>query len=339
MRHPLQTDSDGASTLAVLGDRGSSIFSRHFHIFRRYGMLMILLLLVLVFLVSSPAFRTTNNLINLVQQNSIYGIVACGMLFMIIAGGFDLSVGSVAAMAGVVAAYLFTTLPAYSIPIGVAGGLAAGLAAGFLNGVLIAKIGINPFIATLGTQILIRGLLFIATDARPIYGLPIEYTVVGLGKIGPIPVATLIFALVALGSYYVLRFTRFGHYVYSVGGSPVSSRLNGINVDRVTILAYVIGGGLAALGGLVLLGQTIIGQPAAAETWPLTIIAIVVIGGTPLTGGVGGVLSVVVGTFILGTIANALNLYNASPYWQPAITGLIVLMSVAMERYGARFEK
>lgn len=287
-------------------------------------------------LVFSPAFRSGTNLVNLLQQNAVFGIVACGMLFMVVVGGFDLSVGSVGAMAGVVAAFLFTRdLP---IALGVAGGLLSGLLAGLFNGFLIAKVRINPFVTTLGTQILFRGLLFIATDARPIYGLPEEYSVVGLGRIGPFPIAASLFGIVALVTGVTLRFTRFGHYVYAVGGDAEASRRAGINVDRVKICSYGIGGGLAALGGLVLLGQSNIGQPAVAEQWPLTVIAIVVIGGTPLTGGEGGILSVLLGTFILGTLANALNLFNVSPYWQPAVTGLIVLMAVALERLGKRSE-
>ncbi len=306
---------------------------------RRFGMLVVFLALFLLFAATSPAFRSSANLVNLLQQNATFGIVACGMLVMIVTGGFDLSVGAVAAMSSVVAAYLITHLPVAAIPLGVLGALAAGALAGFLNGTLIAMLGINPFVATLGSQILIRGLLYIATDARPVYGMPEEFTVVGIGEVGPFPVATSIFALVALATFLVLRFTQFGHYLYAVGGNEEASGLAGINVARVKVLAYVAGGVLAALGGLVLLGQTNIGQPAGAEQWPLTVIAIVVVGGTPLSGGIGGIMSVILGTFILGMVGNALNLYNASPYWQPAITGVILLTSVGLERYTARLEQ
>src|SRR2546425_3539283 len=302
-------------------------------------MLVVFLGLFLVFAATSPAFRSSANLVNLLQQNATFGIVACGMLLMIVTGGFDLSVGAVAAMSGVVGAYLITHLPGLAIPLGVLGALATGALAGLLNGVLIAVVGINPFVATLGSQILTRGLLYIATDARPIYGMHAEFATVGIGEIGRFPVATSLFALVALGTFLLLRFTQFGHYLYAVGGNEEASGLAGIQVSRVKTLAYVAGGTLAALGGLVLLGQTNIGQPAAAEQWPLTVIAIVVVGGTPLSGGTGGITSVILGTFILGMVGNALNLYNASPYWQPAITGLILLTSVGLERYTARFEQ
>jgi len=308
-------------------------------VLRRFGMLGVFLVLFLVFAATSPPFRSSTNLINLLQQNATFGIVACGMLLMIITGGFDLSVGAVAAMSGVVAAYLITHLPIFAIPLGLVGALAAGALAGLLNGLLIAVLRINPFVATLGSQILLRGLLYIATDARPVYGMPGEFTLVGIGSIGPFPVATTIFGLVAFATFLILRFTQFGHYLYAVGGNEEASELAGINTTRVKVLAYVAGACLAALGGLVLLGQTNIGQPAAAEQWPLTVIAIVVVGGTPLSGGAGGIMSVILGTFILGMVGNALNLYNASPYWQPAITGLILLTSVGLERYTARSEQ
>jgi ribose transport system permease protein/putative xylitol transport system permease protein len=299
-------------------------------------MLLIFTAMFLVFLTTSPAFRSAANLANLLQQNAIYGIVACGMLLMIIVGGFDLSVGSIGAMTGVVAAYLFTHVGTYAIPLGVLGGLTAGVAAGVLNGTLIAKLGINPFVATLGSAIFIRGLIFISTDARPIYGLPPEYTVVGLGRLGPIHIATLIFGIVALSTWALLRFSLAGHYMYAAGGNEEASRLAGINTERVKLLAFALGGAAAAVAGLILLGQTNIGHPASAEDWPLTAIAIVVVGGTPLAGGVGSVSSVLLGTLVLGSVGNALNLYNASPYWQPAITGLILLTSVGLERYAAK---
>lgn len=299
----------------------------------RYGMLAIFVGIVFVLLITVPAFRNPTNLLNLLQQNSIIGIVACGMAMMIIVGGFDLSVGAIGAMSSVVAAGVFIAL---GIPFGVVASLAAGLVVGLLNGGLIAKVGINPFVATLGTQILVTGLLFVATDARPVYGLPPGWTFVGLGRLGPIPVATIVFGVVAVAVWITLRFTTFGHYIYAVGGNPEASRLAGVPVDRVRIATYAVGGLLAAVAGLVLLGQTNIGQPAAATTWPLTAIAAVVVGGTPLSGGIGSVWGAVLGTLLLGTVGNALNLIGVSPYWQPAVTGLVILAAVGIDSYGRK---
>lgn len=198
---------------------------------RRFGMLGVFLVLFLIFAATSAPFRSSANLVNHLQQNATFGIVACGMLLMIVTGGFDLSVGAVAAMSGVVAAYLITHLPLFPIPLGLAGALAAGALAGLFNGLLIAVLRINPFVATLGSQILLRGLLYIATDARPVYGVPGEFTVVGIGSIGPFPVATTIFGLVALATFLILRFTQFGHYLYAVGGNEEASELAGINLN------------------------------------------------------------------------------------------------------------
>jgi ribose transport system permease protein/putative xylitol transport system permease protein len=188
-------------------------------------------------------------------------------------------------------------------------------------------------VATLGTQVLVYGLLFVATDARPVYGMPTGFTWLGLGKVGPVPVAVIVYGIVILATWFILRRTTFGQHIYSVGGGRDASWLAGVNVDRVTIATYGIGSLLAALAGLVLLGQTNIGQPATAESWPLAAIAAVVVGGVPLSGGVGGVGAAVLGTLLLGVVANALNLFSVSPFWQPAITGLVILVAVGLDSY------
>jgi ribose transport system permease protein/putative xylitol transport system permease protein len=296
----------------------------------RYGMAAIFAILVVVLVVANESFRNPQNLINILQQNSIIGIVACGMLLMIVVGGFDLSVGAVGAMSGVVAAVVIINV---GILPGVIVALLCGLGVGLLNGTLIAKIGINPFVATLGTQVLIYGLLFVATDARPVYGMPAGFTWLGLGKIGPVPVAVVVFAIVLVITWIVLRRTTFGQHIYAVGGGRDASWLAGVNVDRVTVATYGIGSLFAALAGLVLLGQTNIGQPATAEAWPLAAIAAVVVGGVPLTGGVGGVGAALLGTLLLGVVANGLNLFSVSPFWQPAITGLVILVAVGLDSY------
>lgn len=296
----------------------------------RYGMAAIFAIVVGILVIANDNFREPQNLINILQQNSIIGIVACGMLLMIIVGGFDLSVGAVGAMSGVIAAVAIINFGVFA---GIFAALLCGLLVGILNGSLIAKIGINPFVATLGTQVLIYGLLYVGTDARPVYGLPPGFTWIGLGKIGVVPVAVVIYVVIIAVTWVILRRTTFGQHIYSVGGSRDASWLAGVNVDRVTIATYGIGALFAAIAGLVLLGQTNIGQPATAEAWPLAAIAAVVVGGVPLTGGVGGVGSAVLGTLLLGVVANALNLFSVSPFWQPAITGLVILVAVGLDSY------
>jgi ribose/xylose/arabinose/galactoside ABC-type transport system permease subunit len=289
--------------------------------------------LLVVFAASIPHFATWANAANVLQRNSIIGIVACGMLLMIILGGFDLSVGAVGAMSSVAAAALIVQI---SLSVGILAALGLGLLVGLSNGFCIAKIGINAFVATLATQVMVTGLLFVCTSAQPVYGVPESFTWLGLGKIGPIPVPTLVFVGVAIFTWALLRFTTFGHYIYIVGGNRTAARLAGINVDAVIIATYGIGGLFAAIAGVVLLGETNIGQPASAADWPLTAIAAVVVGGVPLSGGVGKVGAAVLGTLLLGIIANALNLTGISPYWQPAVTGAVILVAVGIDAYQRR---
>jgi len=194
-------------------------------------------------------------------------------------------------------------------------------------------VGITPLIATLGSASIISGIVFASTNAAPISGIPVEFTQLGLGKVGGFPVAALVFLGVAILVYITLKWTKFGHYVYAVGSSREAARLAGVPVQTVVLFAFAVGGLLAGLAGLVLLGQTSIGQSTAGATWPLSAIAAVVVGGTPLRGGTGGVHSAVIGTLLLGVLSNALNLYGVSPYWQPAVTGVVVLLAVGVDSY------
>ncbi|MBO3095581.1 ABC transporter permease [Cellulomonas dongxiuzhuiae] len=294
----------------------------------RHALFLVFVVVVGALSIMSPTFRSVPNLVNIVEQQSIIGVVACGMLLMILLGGFDLSVGAVGAATSVIAAWTMSTS---GIVPGVLASLALGAVIGLCNGLLIAKVGINPFVATLGMQSLITGVLFVFTDATPVYGVPEAFTVIGLGRIGAVPVAALIYAAVVLATWAMLRFTTLGHHIYAVGGSPEASRLAGIRVHRVTITAYVLGALAAAIGGLILLGQTSIGQPSAAQGWPLSAIAAVAIAGVALTGGSGGVGNVVIGTLLLGVVSNALNLFGISPYWQPAFTGAVIIGAVGID--------
>jgi ribose/xylose/arabinose/galactoside ABC-type transport system permease subunit len=267
------------------------------------------------------------------QQNSVIGIIACAMTFAIISGGFDLSVGAGAALASVVGAALMINV---SIPFGVVGALAAGLALGLLNGGLIAYVGINPFVSTLGTATVVRGLIYVATNATPFFGVPGGFTRLGLGRTGPLPNATWIFLVVAALLTFVLTQTRFGHYVYTIGGNPVAAAEMGVDVRRVKLAVYALVGVSAAIAGIILTGQTAGGQPRAAIDYELTAITAVIVGGAPLGGGRGNMAGTIVGVFLLGVLANALNLFGAPPFWQPVVTGTILVLAVGIDSYAAR---
>jgi ribose/xylose/arabinose/galactoside ABC-type transport system permease subunit len=300
---------------------------------RRYGIAVVFAALVVTMVIASPQFRTKGNFLNLLQQNAIIGILACAMTFAIILGGFDLSVGANAALSSVVAARLMIE---FSIPVGIAGALLAGLLVGLVNGLLIAYVGVNPFVSTLGTMTVVRGLVYVYTNATPLFGVDFSFTRVGLGRSVGVPNPFWIFLVVAIILYILLSQTRFGHYIYAIGGNALAAREMGINVKRTRLLVYALIGVCAAISGIILVGQTATGQPAGALNYELTAIAAVIVGGATLSGGYGNLLSTIVGVYLLGIVSNALNLFGVSPFWQPVATGSILIVAVAVDSAAAR---
>lgn len=295
---------------------------------RSWGIAIVFLVLVAVFSIVTPLFFTINNLRNLFEQNVVYGILACGMLFPIITGGFDLSVGSTAALTGIVTATLLSR--GTNAILAVILGLLVGVGIGTLNGVLISIVGINPFVTTLGTMTAVRGLVFIFTRGMPVSGIPPALNVIGMGSIGIIPVPMLIWLLVFACCFFVLRYARFGAYVYAVGGNEHSAFLSGVKVNKIKIISYAISGMLASLAGLVLLFRVMLAVGQAANGYELIAIGACVIGGCELDGGKGGAVEAVLGTLILGVILNELHLLGVSPYWESTITGLMILLAVGL---------
>jgi ribose/xylose/arabinose/galactoside ABC-type transport system permease subunit len=286
----------------------------------------------------SPSFRTTANLTNILEQNSMLGIVACGMVVMIISGGFDLSVGAVGATVAVTAAYFSNHS---GVPAAIVVGLGVGMVIGLLNGLLIAKGRINPFMTTFAMASIVTGVLFVATSAAPVNANAGWLTTLALlGHVAGIPDAFVLYMIVALITWLLLTRTKWGHYLYSVGGNREASFLSGVPVISTQAAAFVFGSLCAAIGGLLLLGQSDIGQPSSATDWPLTAIAICVIAGVPLSGGEGRVQDTIAAALLLGVVYNGLNLLNVSPYVQPAVTGAVILTAVAadqLSRRGASF--
>lgn len=294
---------------------------------------MVFLALVATMLIASPQFRTQGNFLNLLQQNAIIGILACGMTFAIILGGFDLSVGANAALCSVVAAKVMIDV---DIGLGIVAALLAGIVVGLVNGLLIAYVGVNPFVSTLGTMTVIRGLVYVYTNATPLFGVDFSFTRVGLGRSLGVPNPFWIFLGVALILWSLLSLTRFGHYIYAIGGNAVAARQMGIDVKRMRLLVYMLIGVCAAASGIILVGQTATGQPAGALGYELTAIAAVIIGGATLSGGYGNLVSTIIGVFLLGVVSNALNLFGVSPFWQPVATGTILVVAVAIDSAAAR---
>lgn len=298
---------------------------------RNHGILVAFVVLCIVLSLSSEFFLTWNNWTNIVRQTAINGILAIGVTFVILTKGIDLSVGSVAALAGAVGAS-FVVLPEPSfVGVAVLATLATGLVAGLVNGALVAQFRIPAFVVTLGMLSAARGLVFIFTDGRPISNLSPAFLWFGNGSILgiPVPIVTLviIFAICSL----VLRHTVFGRHVYAVGGSEKAAKTSGIRAARVIGLTYVISGVLASLAGLILTARTTAALPQAGVAYELDAIAAVVIGGTSLSGGRGNLVGTLFGALIIGTINNGLDLLGVSSYYQQVVKGAIIVGAVLLD--------
>lgn len=303
---------------------------RALSLLRHQGALVALLVAFVFGFARYAAFLTSENLLNILRQNSMVGLVALGMTFVILTGGIDLSVGAVLAVAGVVAVYVaqFGTVAAMVAGVGVAALI------GLINGLLIAKARIQPFITTLAMMIAARGLALAVTRENSI-PLPAEATGLawlGRGELGPVPVPVILLLLAFAAGWVVLRYTRFGRHVYAVGDNMDAARLLGLKVDRVLILTYVLSGAFAGLAGVVLASRLGAAQPVAGTGWELDAIAAVVVGGTVLTGGQGGAGLTLTGVLLLGVILNLLNLEGTvSPWWQWVIRGAFLLAVVVVQ--------
>lgn len=301
---------------------------------QRYGVLAALALLVLFGALRYEGFFSVYNVSTVLSYNSMFGLIALGMTFVIISGGIDLSVGSVAAFASVIAALLspFGLWPA------LLGAVAAAAVLGLANGLLIAYARILSFITTLAMLLAARGLaLLFAGNQSVSVDYERNFTSFGQGSLYGVPYTALVlFAAFALGAL-VLRSTTFGRHVLAVGGNEEAARLMGLNVERIKVLVYTLSGALAGLAGVILASQFGAGQPTEGLGWELTAIAAVVVGGTLLTGGLGSVGSSLVGVLLLGIIFNILNFENGrgtislSAYWQSVIRGAFLLLVVVLQ--------
>jgi len=314
----------------VAAPRAPRLAARAASMLQRQGAVVALVVVCAFGALRYPAFATPENLLNVLRQNSMLGLVALGMTMVILTGGIDLSVGSVLAVAGIVAA----GLSGYGTAVAVLGGLAAGALLGALNGVLITKARIQPFIVTLAMMIAARGAALGATGENSVHVDRAAKGILwlGRGRVAGIPVPVLLAALAFAVGWVVLRYTRFGRYVYAAGDHADAARLLGLKVDRVLIATYAISGLLAACAGVVLAGRLGSGQPVAGTGWELDAIAAVVVGGTLLSGGQGGVGSTVIGVLLLGIIFNLFNLEGTiTPWWQGVLRGVFLLGVVVVQ--------
>lgn len=307
--------------------RGKDILGK---IFGKYGIYVALILMVVVLAIITPSFFNTQNFINVLRQISIKAVMAIGVTIVIMTGGIDLSVGSVLALSAVIATSFATSDNPHPLAISLLLGILVGLVCGAVNGLCVAWLKVAAFIATLAMTTAARGLAMIYTNGRPVINILPEYTNIGNGFVGAIPI--IVMAVVIVIAVYLMEFTKYGRYIRAVGGNEQAALVSGINVKLIKFSAYAIAGVTCAIAGILLSARTMTGQPASGEGYELDAIAAAVIGGASLSGGVGTISGTVVGMLILGVLTNGLDMLGVSSYYQQVIKGVIIVAAVLLDR-------
>lgn len=297
---------------------------------------LLFLVLISVFLsIASDNFLTVQNILTVLLQISVIGIVAIGQTMVMITAGIDLSVGSVVGLSGVVATLLIASFGVPLVP-ALAMGVGAGALCGAVNGLLVTTVRIPPFIATLAMMSVARGAALVLTGGVAVYNLPDSFAWLGNGKILQIPVPVFFLVLVAVVFGLVLNKTTLGRHAFAIGSNLETARMSGVNVAKELVKVYTICGGLAGLGGIILASRIVTGQPTAGQMYELDAIAACVIGGTSLFGGVGTAVGALIGAGLMGLIRNGANLLNVSAFWQQIVIGIIIAIAVAWDQYRRR---
>ena len=296
----------------------------------KYKSLIGLVLLCAIITFVTPSFLSLSNITNVFTQVSVNAIIAVGMTFVILTGGIDLSVGSTLAISGALSASIIKSTGSVTLAIIVAA--LVGIAIGLVNGLLISKGKLQAFIATLATMTIFRGATLVFTNGTPISKLPEKFVNIGNGKIGFMPIPVIITVIVSIIAIYVLSQTRFGRYLYALGGNEDSARLSGINTDKIKTLVYVVSGFASSIAGVIITSRIASASPNAGTSFELDAIAAVVIGGTSLAGGEGKVTGTLIGALIIGVLNNGLNLMNVSPFYQSIVKGLVILIAVLLDK-------
>jgi ribose/xylose/arabinose/galactoside ABC-type transport system permease subunit len=297
---------------------------------RKNSTLIVLLLLWVGLSVASNHFLTSENILNILLQASNIGIMACGMTLVIVAAEIDLSVGSVEALAGSVAAVLMVNFKQPAV-IGILGALLAGLTAGAINGFFTSKVRIPSFIATLGMLSIARGFALIMTGGRAVYDLPEVFKFIGQGKVWIIPFPIILAFIIFVITWVILRYTRFGMNVYAVGSNATAATLSGISPAKIRMAVLTLSGVCAAIAGMILASRLNSGNGTVGASDNLDVIAAVVIGGTSLFGGVGTIVGTLIGVLLVSSIRNGLNLLAVSAFWQQVAIGTLILLAVLLD--------
>lgn len=313
--------------------KGIQLSAQRFNVrenIRDAGTLIGLIVIVLFFSSQSPIFLTEANLINILQQSAINACIAIGMTLVIISGGIDLSVGPTAATAAVfTATFMFNGMP---VLLAVAIGFGIGILCGLVNGLLISRVKLQPFIVTLGTLSLYRSIALIYTGGNPILSVPSDFRAFFNGRVGSIPMPVILVGIIAVLAWILLRRTPLGEYLLAVGGNEEAARVNGVPVAVTKTTAYVISGFLASLAALILVGRLGAAEPILGNLWELDAIAAAAIGGASLMGGKGSIVGTLLGAIILGAMRNGLTLMNVQAFYQLFATGLIIILAMIVDR-------
>ncbi len=304
-----------------------------------YSVAIALIVLVILMSLISPQFRTFSNLLNLLRQSSINGLIAFGMTLVILTGGIDLSVGATLGLSGVIFAGMIVNL-GIPIPLALVLALIFGTFLGLISGVLVGKAKLQPFIATLITLTVYRGLTLIYTDGRPISNVTgVQYAgsellaFLGRGRIIGIPVPVIILFIAFLILSFMLNRTTFGRKIYAVGSNERTAQLSGINTDRVKLVVYSISGLTATLAGIILVSRLNSAQPTLGEGYELDAIAATAIGGTSMAGGRGKLSGTLLGVLIIAVLSNGMNILGISSYYQDVVKGIVILLAVLVDRF------
>ncbi|MDD3360408.1 MAG: ABC transporter permease [Hespellia sp.] len=296
---------------------------------RSFALVFVIIIIFVAMSFASPVFLTSKNLINIVRQISINGIIAVGMTFVILTGGIDLSVGSVVAITSVICGYLLQNGSNWLVACVVALGIA--LVFGAFNGFMIAYVGFQPFIATLATVTMGSGIALAFSDGKPFTITNETFLKIGQGYVGPIPIPVILLVIIVAIGLIILKTTTFGRYVFAIGGNKSAAKLSGVRTRRIELMVYMLSSVCAAVVGLILSARISSGQPTAGEGYELDAIAATAIGGTSMSGGLGSLTGTVFGFVILGLMTNSMNLLNINSFYQQIAKGILIILAVFLD--------
>jgi ribose transport system permease protein len=302
---------------------------------REMNILAVLIIVSLIISLFSPYFLTINNIMGVSRTISITAIMAVGMTMVIITGGIDLSVGSIMGLSSLMTAILFQhgfpTIAAVTV------GILIGVVAGLINGLLITKVNLPPFIATLGTLSIGRGLIYMITKGFPITpNIPESYSFIGQGYLGFVPIPVIAMLVLMIVFSIIMSRTRFGRHVYAIGGNETAAKLSGVKTNLTKIMVYVLSGTISAVAGIILFARLSSAEPASGFGAELEVIAAAAIGGASLAGGYGSIIGAIIGAALIGVISNGIVLLNINTYSQQAITGIVILIAVSIDMWRSK---